>query len=49
MNGVKRMFVLEVSRHSQGTCIEGSKGAVRYWAALVEDDFVLNECRDLYV
>jgi len=30
--------VLEVSIRSQGACIEGSKGAVRYWAALVEDD-----------
>jgi len=32
------MFVLEVSTHSQGACIEGSKGAVWYWAALVFDD-----------
>jgi len=30
--------VLEVSMHSQGACIEGSKGAVRYWASLVKDD-----------
>jgi len=35
------MFVLEVSIllvHSQGACIEGSKGTVRYWATLVKDD-----------
>jgi len=38
VDGVKRMFVLEVSIHSQGACIEGSKGAVLYWATLVEDD-----------
>jgi len=24
--------------HSQGACIEGSKGTVWYWGALVEDD-----------
>jgi len=38
VDGVKRMFVLEVSAHSQGTCIERSKGAVRCWATLVKDD-----------
>jgi len=34
------MFVLEVLIHSQGhgACIEGSKGAVQYWATLVKDD-----------
>jgi len=38
VDGIKRMFVLEVSMHSQGACIEGSKGAVRCWAALMKDD-----------
>jgi len=32
------MFVLEVSTHSQGACIERSKKAVWCWAALVKDD-----------
>ena len=30
--------MLEVSIHSQCACIEGSKGAVWYWATLVKDD-----------
>jgi len=38
VNGVKRMFALEVSAHGQGACIEGSKRAVRHWATLVKDD-----------
>jgi len=38
VDGVKRMFVLEVSVHGQGACIEGSKEAVWHWATLVKDD-----------